>query len=242
MTAELRDLHLELLQQVALAKGRWRGSPLTAFAALRGAEGSDALMVVGRAVNGWTHDWRAQDVSSASVREKVVKETFAPTVWHDGRPMLWVSERWGKTDGYNTRKSAFWRVVRSTVAGLGIADVQADAWPTSVSWSNLYKVAPAAGGNPTSALIDVQVATCVKILRQEIQTWSPRRVLFLTGRSWANAFLQALNFQPDSALPINPVEASGTLFNGARAVVVPHPQARSEKSLVAAIVRAFGVA
>jgi hypothetical protein len=156
--------------------------------------------------------------------------------------MLWVSRCWGATDGYNTRKSAFWRVIRATVGRLGVADIGAPTWPSFIAWSNLYKISPGAGGNPSSALADAQLAKCIEILRTEIQAWAPRRVLFLTGQWWAKPFLDGLGFAPGSDPPLEPVEASGTIFNGARAVVGPHPQAKPEGPLVASIVGAFDVA
>ena len=104
MTSDLRELHRELLEQVALAEGRWRSSPLTAFAALRGAEDSGALMVVGRAVNGWTPEWHAQEAVDADAQDRIVEAAFAPAGWCDGRPMLWVSRRWGGDRGLQHAK------------------------------------------------------------------------------------------------------------------------------------------
>jgi hypothetical protein len=57
MRSDLRDLYRSLVAQIGVAEGPWRDRPLTAFAALRGAEYSGALMVVGRAVNGWKSEW-----------------------------------------------------------------------------------------------------------------------------------------------------------------------------------------
>lgn len=242
MSVELRDLYLELLEQLARANGRWRTSPLTAFAALRGANDAGALMVVGRAVNGWTSEWHAHDAADVAARERIVAEAFAPTQWNDGDPMLWVSRCWGATDGYNTRKSAFWRAIRAIAERLRVADVSTTTWPSFISWSNLYKISPATGGNPSSTLATAQLAKCIEILRAEIRTWSPRRVLFLTGRSWAEPFLEGLEFVPDAVPPVQPVEAKGTVFNGARALVAPHPQARAEDPLITAVVGTFDVA
>ncbi len=104
-------------------EGRWRTTPLTIFAALRGSEDSDELMVIGRAVNGWTSRWNANDARDPEERRRILSCAFAATKWNDERPMLWVSDHWGGAKGYNTKRSAFWRVVRGTVGRLGIADV-----------------------------------------------------------------------------------------------------------------------
>lgn len=63
--------------------------------------------------------------------------------------MLWVKDGWGATDRYNTKRSAFWRAVRGVVEGLGISDVEHDTWSSHLVWSNLYKLSPADGGNPS---------------------------------------------------------------------------------------------
>ncbi len=171
-----------------------------------------------------------------------MEEAFAPAREGDGCPMLWVSRCWGETNGYNTRKSAFWRVIRATTGRLGVADVGAPTWPSFVAWSNLYKVSPSAGGNPSSALANAQLPQCIEILRAEIHAWAPRRVLFLTGRRWARPFLDGLGFVSDSDPLVNPVEASGTVFNGARIIVGPHPQAKPEGPFVDAAYGTFQVA
>ena len=49
----------QLLESLSVTAGRWRTTPLTLFAALRGSEDSDELMIIGRAVNSWVTKWTA---------------------------------------------------------------------------------------------------------------------------------------------------------------------------------------
>ena len=154
--------------------------------------------------------------------------------------MLWVTDCWKASRGCNTKKSAFWRVARATVDQLGIADVSTKSWPSTLCWSNLYKVAPFAGGNPSTSLAKAQLEKCIQILRIEVSDWKPRRLLFLTGYSWARPFLEDLGWERPNDDQFGALEAVGHLPSGARIAVAPHPQGKREDRLVSAIVEAYG--
>jgi hypothetical protein len=235
MNTDLRQLHRDLLKHIGSAKGRWRGRQLSAFAGRAGMDYCGDLLIVGRAVNGWEPTLYVQDVANDVDRERIVEECFA----NDQCPMAWVSSFWHRKREYSTSRSAFWRVVRSVTGELGIADIDLPTWPSAIAWTNLYKISPAAGGNPSSTLMAAQQADCLSILESEIQSWSPRRVLFLTGAWWAKPFLTAMGFDPVSSSSRAFVEASGTICNDVHAVIAPHPQGRSERPLVAEIVQGF---
>ena len=119
-------------------------------------------MVVGRAVNGWTEGILPEHLAlpaAAETYSQVVLTSVNGDAPCPPCPMTWVTNQWGNTNkGYNTRRSAFWRVIRGVVDGLGIADVEQDAWSSHLVWSNLYKIAPANGRNPSKTLSDIQLA------------------------------------------------------------------------------------
>ena len=150
--------------------------------------------------------------------------------------MTWVSECWGSRQGYNTKKSAFWRVTRELVHRLGIADVGKKDWPSHIAWSNLYKVSPDKGGNPTEALKEAQFPYCAKILAAEIRELKPRRVVFLTGWQWAKRFLGELGVNSSISCAGGLLEASGRLPSGSDFVVLPHPQGKPQKEIVKLLV------
>ncbi|NVN97656.1 hypothetical protein HXX01_05565, partial [Candidatus Nomurabacteria bacterium] len=142
------------------------------------------------------------------------------------------SKCWGNYDyDYNTNKSAFWRVIRQVVSRLNIADSENPEWPSHLVWSNLYKVAPATGGNPSSKLCSIQFNKCRSLLEKEIEIFAPKRLLCLTG-GWAIPFME--NFSP-GIKPVSGykyVESCGTInfkSNGATTVVIAaHPQGKTE--------------
>jgi hypothetical protein len=104
-------------------------------------------------------------------------ERFARHGWND--------------DDWRTGRSAFWRVVKKTTLALGIA-TDPDAWPSRLAYSNLYKLSPKDGGNPSGRLQEVQRLACIKMFLAEIEAWRPKRVLMLTDLKWASPFLQGL--------------------------------------------------
>lgn len=232
MATKLNALHCELLAEINRAKGRWRNGELTSFAGMKGSKGGGGFLVIGRAVNSWETRFKAEELVENRLRE-VLSETFAPNRWYKNDPTLWVSDCWkAKKPDYSTKRSAFWRVAREVIKQLEIADVTESGWPSHLAWSNLYKISPASGGNPSGALMEVQREKCFEILKEEITMWNPERVLFQTGYCWAEPFLKYLGFIRADRKAGKPVEARGHIFNGAVVAVGPHPQGKREKPLV----------
>jgi hypothetical protein len=220
---------------------------ITGFLAMRGREYDGHLMIVGRAVNGWS-----ENICPAELQDNERRGEFASVVHRsvsavssDHCPMSWVSDQWEAAKGYNTRRSAFWRVTRSVTERLAVSAGE-DLWPSTLVWSNLYKIAPSDGGNPNSALRDAQFEGCVAILEKQHALFLPRRILFLTGRDWAEPFLRRMNGRESEQDPHERqyVEGAGILAteagNFVRYVVAKHPQGKREAALVDEVVEAFG--
>ncbi len=150
---------------------------------------------------------------------------------------------------YNPNKSAFWRVIQELVGRLRIADVNSNAnWPSHLTWSNLYKVAPYLGGNPGARLCDIQLAGCQELFEVEVSNYRPKRLLLITGLDWAKDFLHVLcpNYRPITGAY---VEAVGEIRWGAmsltKIVVAGRPENSPGRSViqsdwVAKVTAAFG--
>ena len=197
-------------------------------------------MIIGRAVNGWMTRWTADGARDPEERQRVLDRVFTATEGKDGKPLLWVTARWEGSKSYDTKRSAFWRVVRGIVGRLGIADVSTKSWPSTLCWSNLYKVAPFAGGNPSASLAKAQREQCVQILQTEVSEWKPQRIVFLTGHSWAGPFLEGLGWKGQDVGHLRELEAIGSISIGSRVVVAPHPQGKREDRLIEEITEALG--
>mgnify|MGYP005851576367 FL=1 len=217
-----------------------KSQALCGFMALKGHEYKNKLMVVGRAVNSWGEGKSTAALQDLAARQKFIDGFFYP----DGKcQMAWVWETAGKTDGYNTNKSAFWRVIRRVSRRLGVwHDGQEESWSSRIVWSNLYKISPHAGGNPSDKLCALQEPGCIELLRKEIEDYKPQRILFLTGMNWAKPFLASLGCQQPTSDRL--VEASGTLImpGGDAAipfVVASHPQGKPESEWVEEVISRF---
>ena len=214
---------------------------ITGFLAMAGHAYDRSLMVVGRAVNGWTEAISLNLLGTPAEAERYAMVVQESVNGNGDCPMRWVTARWGARKGYNTRRSAFWRCIRDVVQRLCIADVGRTDWPSHLVWSNLYKVSPASGGNPNNALCNIQLPGCVELFNLELRTYRPRRILFLTGADWAAPFLPAGILQESAGL--RHVKQFGLISAGeghdVRYVVAVHPQGKPESEWVHEVVTAF---
>ena len=147
------------------------------FTAKRGKSYDGELMVIGIAVNGWL--WDKADGSPPS-DEFIEKEMEKATKEND-QPFF--------------REYAFWNTIRRVCEGLENLDhesASAEWSPSKIVWSNLYKTAPANGGNPNDLLCEEQFDDCKEILIAEIEEFKPKRILFLAGAFWSGWFWTAL--------------------------------------------------
>ncbi|MGA2598064.1 MAG: hypothetical protein ABSH09_13860 [Bryobacteraceae bacterium] len=250
---EIAELLSAITEQVTTKK-------VTGFLSMVGREYSGQLMVVGRAVNGWAGGRSPNELRTDVQRLEYAYEVHKSVTELMGKrcPMCWVTAQWSVSvedynrrwctkckEIYNTHKSPFWRVIRAVVSRLRIADVEDNerSWSSHLVWSNLYKIAPHGGGNPSGKLRKAQLEGCKKLLEWELEQYRPNRILFLTDWWWADEFLgQAWEDRPKPN-PQSPVRAVGRLKCGAHAaacVVACHPQGKNEKNWVDEVVSAFG--
>ena len=170
--------------------------PLVPFWPLRGADYERELLVIGRSVNGWVEDWTGRELAEGRVRRAAVEHLRADAEPTEGCRMRWVTDLWGPGQGYRTSRSAFWRVLRRIVLTDPTSGIDPARWSSRLVWTNLYKVAPAAGWNPGADLQRAQRASASDLLRIEIEEFAPRRVLALTG-SWIDPFVDPLGLSLD---------------------------------------------
>lgn len=229
-TEQMRLLAERILTPLGQAHSLLPQQPLVGFMSMVGRAYSGELMVVGRAVNGWAIEAkRPLELDSADAAGTYAEAILASVSDKSNCPMAWVTACWGATEGYNTKKSAFWRAIHSVLRGLSQAAADDDTWPSKLVWSNLYKVAPAEGGNPSNFLCDLQLPGCIELLQAELATYRPRRVLFLTGLNWARPFAKALDWPLSKDSSLSHVEAFGEAplhGQSVRFAIATHPQGK----------------
>ena len=242
-----REAELQILARIADTIGHSHhalpSDKVTGFMAMVGQSYQRELMVIGRAVNGWSTGYTPESLTSEVTIQEFVQDVLSSVTKEASCPMRWVSTAWGSTKSYNTRRSAFWRAVRRVVGALNIADIEDPAWPSCLIWSNLYKIAPCAGGNPSAMLRSFQLKGCVSLLEEEFQTYRPRRLLFLSGIGWAEKFLKSLapsmTVMPDARY-VQAVSKTPESSHAASTIVVAvHPQGHAESIWVEQVVEAF---
>lgn len=249
-----RQSEADILKRMAMNVGEYFGSSnpgelLSGFLAMIGNGYNGELLVYGRAVNGWgdTHQ------PAAALAAEANATAFAEAALEDaGRengecPMLWVTELEGPalnadgTQRYNTRRSAFWRTAKALVGRLGLADTSGHLWPSSIAWSNLYKIAPALEGNPSNPLCSAQFDRCAELITTEISRLVPKRIVMATGIGWAEPFLRKIGVHITQGSDSRYVEGSGEMTTsggrGCRIVIAPHPQGKPTIEWVEAVAR-----
>ena len=196
---------------------------LTGFWPRVGHKYDRRLMVVGKAVNGW-HDSVVRDRLAVPAGAAEYAQTMRRTAAHDDCPMSWVTLAWGKSGGYSTARSAFWRFARQALIRLDPDAEQDPLWSGRLAWSNLAKIAPWSGGNPAGKLLAIQRELGPALLREEIETYDPAVVLVTTGRWWFEPFADGLGLDVDWRVAA--VEGYAEQ-DGRRFIVGPHPQAKT---------------
>lgn len=259
-----RETECDLLRKIVREIGSNYHSSigLTGFMARVGEQYHDGLMVIGRAVNTMGDDyWIANEFLKPEEIEKFIGEILSYALVTDGKcPMSWVTNPWSKseimalpakeiTENGSKRKyaaeSAFWRVIKQVVNQLNIADITSNSWPSFLIWSNLYKIAPANGRNPRGRLQSLQRSDCISILEDELHSFHPKKLLFLTGfEKWAEYFLEGITgFQYSRTEHGCCAEAVGTYKAGTleecAVVIASHPEGEPEARWVAEVVAAF---
>lgn len=225
LSQEYENTYMQLLQ-VAASKAA-PDEKMTAFWPMRGSKYDEKLMIVGRAVNRWppeAHDRALPDSNSFTPKtnlDEVLKRARSNSESPpDGLdPMAWVDEygRKDPTKRYNTNRSAFWRVAKR----LPIGD------PEFLCWSNLYKVAPFGGGNPSSAMKKAMQALSAELLEREVLEFSPLNIVVLAGKDWFKPFEKKWQIEMDWS---NGSFGVGNA-KGRRWIVAPHPQGKVESQI-----------
>ncbi len=245
-------LATRLLSSVGRSAAQLPNEEITGFLSMTGHAYNHELMVIGRAVNGFAEGIHPRNLCNPILSTQYAKKIFDAVIGgvvedQNRCPMLWVTDWWGADragGNYNTARSAFWRVIREVIIGLHIQHVNNQNWPSHLVWSNLYKIAPAKGGNPGSKLCNIQLQGCLELLKMEVTNYLPKRILFLTGIDWARDFITALRGNINTRNPaFTHVEAYGNANTAAghqyRFVVASHPMGKPESPWVNEVLQAF---
>jgi hypothetical protein len=190
------------------------------------------MLLVGRATNGWPPQFMLREGGKLEEVERIVAEASNP-----GFGMEWVTDlsgpaaATGRANTYNTNMSPFWRTAHQVAEACKTIQ-HPEKWSGSLAWSNLYKLAPANGGNPSWAQCSAQQKTCAELLKLEIEAFDPAVVIVVAGGDWWDPFNEALG-KPTQPHDGEYVEATGK--DRRRWVVTCRPEERPESAFVAEV-------
>ena len=131
-------------------------------------EEKSGILFVGKATNGW--------ITNSKNIEILFGETENRIFARDDQ-MKWVGKLENSIKGYNTRKSAFWRIIKN----VSEYKYGKSEWHNKIAWSNLYKLS-FEKGNPDAKLKKSQLENCKKILETEIEILKPKYIVFITSK------------------------------------------------------------
>ncbi|MGN1249852.1 MAG: uracil-DNA glycosylase family protein [Candidatus Spyradocola sp.] len=198
------------------------------------------LLLVGRAPNGWMQlDTSSCDAFARDAVDRTCSDHFSWIHCDQGRLHNAPDEN---GHFYALSGSPFWRTSQRIWEALsGNPDFQNSEqlrWLDCIAWTNLYKLAPKDGGNPTETMKKKQLSACREILRAEIAYFKPTHILFVTGyRGWFEPF-QDLFDADFSPVPQN-VEAAAVTKNGLKIAVTCRPERRRESAYIEAVTQAL---
>lgn len=179
---------------------------------------NSGFLFVGKAVNGW--------VTNETDVTKLFDQANPERIFARKDQMEWVNNLSGNTNGYNTRKSAFWRLIKKVSE-----EYYPEKWYSNIAWTNLYKIAPWNGGNPNGKLQNSQRKYCFDLLKKEIEFLLPKYVVLLTS-GWEEAFLnhlidnEKMNFVGEKKW--GKYKTSMIKINGINYIISHHPQGKKE--------------
>lgn len=233
-TESIRLLYLNLMD--LLVKHNINSKHLVLFDSIHGIDyhsNSVELLVVGRANNGWDNYFNPAFEKDKTLEQVNTYRNLKLEHMEKRGDLLATVSNWKNKPGkgYNFNRSQFWRVTKRVAKT--ITKTNSDAALNCVCYSNLYKVA-FDGKNPSVKIKRSVYKNNLNILKDEIELYKPKRILFLTGyEGWAKDFIQDLAIV-GLEKPIPKIHFSGTL-NGAEVIVVDHPQGKAETPIVEAI-------
>lgn len=195
-------------------------------------ERGEGIIFYGRATNGWVTYERDVD--------KLFDVNFEDCIFGRDDQMQWVDDCAGNQGWYNTNASAFWRVIRKTASKF-----YPEKTMQHIAWSNVCKIAPD-HANPDNSLYEAQLDAARAIMKKELEIFSPKHVVLLTGQGWAKDFLYFLNgnqstksiaqyhWGREDEYQVKVYDIGGIYF-----YLSEHPQGKDESSHIDALVDAI---
>jgi len=108
--------------------------------------------------------------------------------------MKWISDNWDI--GYQMNKKPFWRIIKGATDKIF---QNKKYFHENIAWSQFYKIAPYAGGNPNGKIAELQNggdwskskknrAFSYELLEKEIEILKPDYTFLIVGKNWKHDY------------------------------------------------------
>lgn len=226
-----------------------RDNELTAVPCFVGSQYSHEdikIMIVGRAVNGWEVDFEDcssldNTVNSILKQENRLDDFAKDYILYDAVENNEVVQK-----KYYYAKSPFLRMMRQLVGALSNSE---DNWQQRIVWSNLFKIAPRKGGNPSWLMLRDNLDLYIELMRYEIAKYRPDIVVFVTDMDFFDpypnnekypSFRRLMKEEPcDNDAKF--VKLQGSMFcdSSTKIIVTARPERRPIKDMIEEIYKTY---
>ena len=260
VSGNLRSQETNLEQNIytALCSKRWkdktiwesiRDKELTAAPCFAGNDYSHEdikIMIIGRAVNGWEVEFEdcsslENTVLSIMNQENRLDDFAKDFILYDA-----VEDNKVVQKKYHYAKSPFLRMMRQLVGKFTNSE---DNWQRRIVWSNLYKIAPRKGGNPSWTMIRDDLGLYIELVKQEINQYHPDVVVFVTDMDFFEPYpnnkkypsFRRLVSEENCDKGLNYVRLYGSFIDNSatKIIVSSRPERRPIKDVVEEIYEAY---
>lgn len=214
-TREYDNLYAELLDTFATKK---KVDPKKKYTLLYPVVGKKfnvtGLLVCGRATDGWHNGWTIPQLGKK--KESIIDNSKTASKKN------WTAE---EIDSL-CNDYRFFQLTRDLLINHYKASLK--TYAQYFTWTNLMKIAPEDGGNPTNHEFDMQVGICKRIFKFEIDYLKPKNVVIMSGaitknNNWAYDFLKELGITPQDKISRTPVVGAYD-YNGTRIITTIRPE------------------
>ena len=228
LSTKYEAIYDQLLENVGASS---HSSQMSVFWPMCGHQFDGDLFVIGKTANGCDVNGNKQDFMQARVRRQIIAKARKTFEREDVCPMLWLTD----SKRYHWKGSAFFRVMQRV--SLQIDTERAENWSSWICYSNLLKVGLTEKNiTPPVSLRKMQLPCNIRLLQQELEEISPRRVLVLTGTEWFRPFADKLGLKIRGYTGL----VEGVAMQDERQwVIAKHPMGKREDDLVDEVMKAF---
>lgn len=196
------------------------------------------LLLVGRCVNGWESLPASSKENFATEATKQIEDLSRFEGWIEEIDGVLYSNSGSKdepkSEKYRLSRSPFWNYTKEIYGRLAQKEKMDGIWMNNIAWTNLYKISPEEGGNPTCEQRLAQRDVCKDILLQEIKIFNPTHIIFETNiDGWLDWFEDL--FPGVKRTEKRYVRAEGT-YGDARACVTVRPEYKKKAAFVDEVV------